>query len=201
MFLHLRDSEEADFYNQLANLASEENEEEVSSCPDEYVETKCWSQTPTHSRPFHCITPTTQDIPVTAEETKQLVDSVDVDNMDASLFGSFSHSQRNKGRPSKSRSSAKLPLSSTAQVKGREGSRLVPDTPLDRTEVSPQGEKTPGLPAHIGERKELLDVDQGDRHVTAIKNGGPKAYLKEQKSKSQKSGMHFVQNYIKCMYC
>ena len=47
MFLHLRDSEEADFYNQLANLASEENEEEVSSCPDEYVETKCWSQTPT----------------------------------------------------------------------------------------------------------------------------------------------------------
>lgn len=207
MFLHLRNSEEADFYNQLANLASEENEEEVSSCPDEYVETKCWSQTPTHSRPFHCITPptqycitpTTQDIPVTAEETKQLVDSVDVDNMDASLFGSFSHSQRNKGRPSKSRSFAKLPLPSATQGKGREGSRLVPDTHLDRSEVSPQ-EKTPGLPAHIGERKkELLDVDQGDRHVTAITNGDPKAYLKEQKSKSQKSGMHVVQNCIKCI--
>ena len=123
-----------------------------------------------------------------------------MDNMDASLFGSFSHSQRNKGRPSKSRSSAKLPLPSAAQAKGREGSRLVPDTPLDRTEVSPQGEKTPGLPAHIGERK-LLDVDQGDRHVTAITNGGPKAYLKEQKFKSQKSGMHFVHNYIQCIDC
>lgn len=59
MFLHLRDSEEPNFYNQLATLASDENEE-VSSCPDEYVEAKCWSQTPTHSRPFHCITPPTQ---------------------------------------------------------------------------------------------------------------------------------------------
>lgn len=60
MFLRLRDLEEPNFYNQLANLASEENEEEVSSCPDEYVETNCWSQMPTHSRPFHCITPPTQ---------------------------------------------------------------------------------------------------------------------------------------------
>ena len=209
IFFHLRDSEDTNFHNQLAGLTGEENEEEVSSCPaDEYVgkknTTEMWLHEP-HSRPSHCTTATThltvqfpphislynsQDVPVTVEETKQLVESVDVDDMDANLFGSFTHGQKTRGRPSKSRSSAKLPPPSTARGRKTEGSGLVPDAPLDRTEVSVWGEKTPRQPmAHTGGRKKelkgLSGVDLGDRHM----NGGPKANMKP---KVQKSGMHVV---------
>lgn len=66
------------------------------------------------SLPLSPLSPSpSQDEPLTAADSKKLADSLDLDDMDANLFGSFSQSQSHKRRRSSSKKSS-LPSSKPA---------------------------------------------------------------------------------------
>ena len=134
-----------------------------------------------------------QDVPVTEEETKKLADTVDIDDMDASLFGSFSRGKKAEGRPPRSRSSA---AKSAPEGKKMEKSGLLQETPPEGTEPlrpSVVTETTVGVPpVPPGGRRREASGD-GDGGVGKSQNAGRSGNisLKEEKTKGLKSGTVF----------
>lgn len=126
-----------------------------------------------------------QDVPVTEEETKKLADTVDIDDMDASLFGSFSRGKKVEGRPSRSRSSA---AKSAPGGKKMEKSGLLQETPPEGTEplhLSVITETTVGVTVPPGGRRKEASGDVG-KSQNAARSGN--ISLKEEKTKGLKSG-------------
>ena len=115
---------------------------------------------------------------MTEEETKKLADTVDIDDMDASLFGSFSRGKKAEGRPPRSRSSA---AKSAPGGKKMEKSGLLQETPPEGTEplrLSVVTETTVGVPP--GGRRDV------GKSQNAARSGN--ISLKEEKTKGLKSG-------------
>ena len=129
---------------------------------------------------------------MTEEETKKLADTVDIDDMDASLFGSFSRGKKAEGRPSRSRSSA---AKSALGGKKMEKSGLLQETPPEGTEPlrpSVVKETTVGVPPVPpgGRRREASGDGDGDvcKSLNAARSGNVRPSLKEEKTKGLKSG-------------
>lgn len=132
---------------------------------------------------------------MTEEETKKLADTVDIDDMDASLFGSFSRGKKAEGRPSRSRSSA---AKSAPEGKKMEKSGLLQETPPEGTEPlrpSVVTETTVGVPPVPpgGRRREASGDGGGDvgKSQNAARSGNVRPSLKEEKTKGLKSGTVF----------
>ena len=127
---------------------------------------------------------------MTEEETKKLADTVDIDDMDASLFGSFSRGKKAEGRPPRSRSSA---AKSAPEGKKMEKSGLLQETLPEGTEPlrpSVVKETTVGVPPVPpgGRRREASGDGDGDvgKSQNAARSGN--ISLKEEKTKGLKSG-------------
>lgn len=117
---------------------------------------------------------------MTEEETKKLADTVDIDDMDASLFGSFSRGKKAEGRPPRSRSSA---AKSVPGGKKMEKSGLLQETPppegTEPLRPSVVTETTVGVPPG-GRRRDV------GKSQNAARSGN--ISLKEEKTKGLKSG-------------
>ena len=127
---------------------------------------------------------------MTEEETKKLADTVDIDDMDASLFGSFSRGKKAEGRPPRSRSSA---TKSVPGGKKMEKSGLLQETPppegTEPLRPSVVTETTVGVTVSPGgRRKEGSGGGDGDvgKSQNAARSGN--VSLKEEKTKGLKSG-------------
>ena len=125
---------------------------------------------------------------MTAEETKQLADTVNIDDMDASLFGSFSRGKKAEGRPPRSRSSA-----AKLAPKGKKVEGLLAETPPERTGPLHQSAVTEMAVPPGGGRRDVSS--DGDGYVgqtqNAARTGNVKPSLKEGKTKDRMSGMVF----------
>ena len=136
---------------------------------------------------------------MTEEETKKLADTVDIDDMDASLFGSFSRGKKAEGRPSRSRSSA---AKSALGGKKMEKSGLLQETPppegTEPLRPSVVKETTVGVPPVPpgGRRREASGDGGGDvgKSLNAARSGNIRPSSKEEKTKGLKSGTVFLAN-------
>lgn len=130
---------------------------------------------------------------MTEEETKKLADTVDIDDMDASLFGSFSRGKKAEGRPFRSRSSA---AKSAPGGKKMEKSGLLQETPppegTEPLRPSVVKETTVGVPPVPpgGRRREASGDGDGNvgKSLNAARSGNFRPSLKEEKTKGLKSG-------------
>ena len=127
---------------------------------------------------------------MTAEETKQLADTVDIDNMDANLFGSFGRGKRTEGRPPRSRSSAGK---SAPRGKKVEEPGLLAETPPDGTGLLSQSVVTGTAIPPGGGRRDVSGDGGGDVGQTqnASRSENVKPSLKEGKTNSRISGTVF----------
>lgn len=127
---------------------------------------------------------------MTAEETKQLADTVDIDDMDANLFGSFGRGKKTEGRPPRSRSSAGK---SAPRGKKVEEPGLLVETHPDGTGPLSQSVVTETAVPHGGGRRDVSGDGGGDIHQTqnAARSENIKPSLKEGKTKGRTSGTAF----------
>ena len=127
---------------------------------------------------------------MTAEETKQLADTVDIDDMDASLFGSFGLGKKTEGRPPRSRSST---AKSAPRGKKVEEPGLLAETPPDGTGPLRQSVVTGTAVPHGGGRRDVSGDGDGDIRQTqnATRSENVKPSLKEGKTKGRTSGTAF----------
>ena len=132
---------------------------------------------------------------MTAEETKQLADTVDIDDMDANLFGSFSCGKKAEGRPPRSRSSAEK---SAPRGKKVEEPGLLAETPPERTGPLHQSVVTGTAVPPGGGRKDVSGGGDGDVGQTqnATRSENVKPSLKEGKTKGRISGTVFQQTML-----
>ena len=127
---------------------------------------------------------------MTAEETKQLADTVDIDDMDANLFGSFGRGKKPEGRPPRSRSSAGK---SAPRGKKVEEPGLLAETHPDGTGPLRQSVVTETAVPLGGGRRDVSGDGGGDIRQTqnASRSENVKPSLKEGKTKDRRSGTVF----------
>ena len=127
---------------------------------------------------------------MTAEETKQLADTVDIDDMDANLFGSFGHRKKPEGRPPRSRSSA---AKSAPRGKKVEEPGLLAETLPESTGPLRQSVVTGTAVPPGGGRRDVSGDGGGDIRQTQnpARSENVKPNLKEGKTKDRRSGTVF----------